>query len=663
MARDNLKPLKDQEKAEKSGYVPTGEEKKVFDQFLLRKAQLRQSRNNVYGLNIDEEMRRWDKMYFRKWADIPSSELDANQKPLAINNAFGKIQTALATLIDRNPKYVLEEDNPKYSANRALLKALGEKSFRRTNSLGQFKLSVFNQAKRGWFVGRTFNKQLVHDAKFLTSIDHKGKRAYETRQVTKLDDVVYQNLNNFNVWLDEQSRPEDFFSTRDWMWREVWHINDIRRIFPVEDFPNMKFVSAGGDTRETIDGVYTQQVSSSTGTPQGQKPGLTEMFLYENQYEDQFIIEINGVMVVWEPLPQHSKRLSCTYGYWHLRSDDTPYGIGIIEEMENDEELIDRILNMEMRQMLLTIAPAGFFSGTQDMEDENIKITPGVLRRTLDPKNVAWLQIPEGNGKGLEKVEWLQRKQEEKTGINKAIEGGELETQTGTAFEAGLQRESSLKRLRLPLRSLQYALDWEFNNRISLIQQTYSDFNVEHLASQEEINDYLDEVGKDPDFYFIENEGVPGEEKFYAKKRRSEMLNLEQAEDGDYVETEQAQFFHIKPEMLAFTGVATVDIASLLVNSSEMEKADTLRMVNLLAPLLMGPKESNAKLAKQLLQANDKDVQKWLPQDWVDYLSGKKEPQQQLPPEAAMAGGKPPQVGKPQTLVPNAAIEGTQPMS
>lgn len=657
MARDKLKPLKDQEKAEKSGYVPTGDEKKVFDQFLLRKAQLRQSRNNVYGLNIDEEMRRYDKLYFRKWADIPASELDANQKPLAINNAYGKIQTALATLIDRNPKYILEEDDPKYSANRALLKALGEKSFRRTNSLGQFKLSVFNQAKRGWFVGRTFNKQLVHDARFLTSIDHRGKRAYETRKVTKLDDVVYQNLNNFNVWLDEQTRPEDFYSTRDWMWREVWHIDDIRRIFPQSEFPNMKYVSAGGDTRETIDGVYTQQVASSTGTPQGQKPGLTEMFLYENQYEDQFIIVINGVMVVWEPLPQHSKRLSCTYGYWHLRSDDTPYGIGVIEEMENDEELIDRILNMDMRQMLLTIAPGGFFSGTQDMEDENIKITPGVLRRTLDPKNISWLQIPEGNGRGLEKVEWLQKKQEEKTGINKAIEGGELETETGTAFEAGLQKESSLKRLRLPLRSLQYALDWEFNNRIALIQQTYSDFTVEHLATQEEINKYLDEVGQDKEFYFIENEGVPGEEQFFAKRRRSEMLNVEQAEDGEYVESEQKQFFHIKPEMLAFTGVATVDIASLLVTSNEIEKADTLRMVNLLAPLLAGPKETNAKLAKQLLQANDKDINKWLPQDWIDFLAGKKPEQPAVPP---MPGEKPPTL---QTLVPNRQLEGMAPMS
>lgn len=665
MAQDkNLKPLKDQDDAKKHGYTPNGDEAKVWSAFLRRKSELLNSRKNVYGLDIDAEMRRMDKMYFRKQADIPVSELDANQRPLAINNAYGKIQTALGILIDRNPKYILEEDNPKYSANRALLKALGEKSFRRTNSLGQFKLSVFNQAKRGWFIGRTFNRQLQHDARFLKSIDDKGKRAYETRKVTKLDDVAYMNLNNFNTWLDEQTRPDDFFSTRDWMWREVWYIDDLRETFPESEFPNMKYVSSGGDTRETIEGVYAVTTSKGqTSSPQSQKPGMTEVFFYENQYADQFIIEMNGVMVVWEPLPQNNKRLSCSYGYWHLRGDDTPYGIGVIEEMEHDEEYIDRINNMDMRQLLLTIAPGGFYSGTEDMEDENMKITPGVFRRTMNPKDVTWLQIPEGNQKGMERVDWIERKQEDKTGISKILEGGMQETETGTAFETGVRRESGLRRLRLPLKSIQYALDNEFNNRIALIQQVYSDFQVEHLVDQEKINAYLDEVGEDPDFYFIENEGVPGKEVFYAKKVRSEMLNLEQAEDGDYVETESPSFFHIKPEMLAFTGIATTDISSLLINSEELEKAETLRMVNLLTPMLAMPMEQTAKLAKQLLQAYNKDIQKWLPQEWIDFLAGKKKQEKKpnglpgsvLPPEQQEL---PKPMGGAPTVVPQSEIEG-----
>lgn len=652
MSDDKIQAQPDDLKAEKSGYTPKGEELKIFNQWRRRKAALLNSRNNVYGLNIDAEMRRFDKKYFRRMADIPASELDPNQRPLAINNAFGKVQTALGILVDSSPEYILEEDNPKYTANREFVKALGEKSFRNTNSLGQFKLSVYNAAKRGWFVGRTYNKRIYTDGRFLKSINKDGKRKYETKLVTKMDDVAYVNINNFNAWLDEQTKPEDFLSTRDWMWREVLYIDDLRRMFPVEDFPNMKYVKAGGDTRESIMGVFGRQTSNMTGvSPQTSKRGMTEVFFYENQYADQLIIEINSVMVVFEPLPQDNKRLSCVYGYWHLRGDDTIYGIGVVEEMENDEELIDRILNMDMRQLLLTISPMGFYSGTEDFEDENIRISPGIMRRTLNPKDVNWLQIPQGNDTGLNKIEWIQKKQDDKTGITPTIAGAN-DQQTGqmTAFEVGVDREAALKRLALPLKSLQYALSQEFYNRISLIQQVYSDFTVEHLESQDEINDYLDEVGKDQDFYFIENEGEPGKEKFFAKRYKQVSLSVEKTDDG-YIQSENSKFFMIKPDYLEFTGYVTVDASTLLTTSAALDQANVMRMTNLLVPLLAAPPEVAAKPAKQLLKAFNMEAKDWLPQPFLDFLSGKAQPK----PGPQGLQPNPPPVAAPANPIPTTA--------
>lgn len=628
MSDDSILAQPEDLAAKKSGYTPKGEELKVYNQWKRRKAALLQSRNNVYGLNIDAEMRRMDKKYFRREADIPASELDANQRPLAINNAFGKVQTALGILVDSSPEYILEEDNPKYTANREFVKALGEKSFRNTNSLGQFKLSVFNAAKRGWFIGRTYNKRIYTDARFLKSVNKDGKRKYETKLVQKIDDVAYVNLNNFNAWLDEQTKPEDFLSTRDWMWREVLYIDDLRRMFPKEDFPNMEYVRAGGDTRESIMGVFGRQSSNMAGlSPQTSKRGMTEVFFYENQYSDQFIVEINGIMVVAEPLPQDNKRLSCVYGYWHLRGDDTIYGIGVVEEMENDEELIDRITNMDMRQLLLTISPMGFYSGTEDFEDENIRISPGIMRRTLNPKDVNWLQIPQGNNTGLERIEWLQRKQDDKTGITPTIAGAN-DQQTGqmTAFEVGVDREASLKRLALPLKSLQYALSQEFYNRISLIQQVYTDFEVEHLEPQEDINAYLDEIKQDPDFYFIENKGQAGKEKFFAKRYKQVSLGLEKTDNGNYIQSDSESFFMIKPSYLEFTGFVTVDASTLLTTSAALDQANVMRMTNLLVPLLAAPPEVSAKPAKQLLKAFNMEAKDWLPQPFLDFLSGKAQP-------------------------------------
>jgi len=205
MQGDSIEAQPDELAAEKAGWVPKGEELKVWSQFRRRKAALLQSRYNVYGLNIDAETRRMDKKYFRRMADIPASELDPNQRPLAINAAYGKIQTALSILIDGDPTYIMEADAPQYDKTKNFLKALAEKSWRNTNSKGQFKLSIFNGARRGWFGGRTFNYRLFHDARFLKDVDKSGKRKYETRLVTKMDDIAYRNLSNYNMWLDEQT--------------------------------------------------------------------------------------------------------------------------------------------------------------------------------------------------------------------------------------------------------------------------------------------------------------------------------------------------------------------------------------------------------------------------------------------------------------------------
>lgn len=673
----NLKPLKEQPTT-KPGYHPDGDELKVWNQYLRRKNELLGSRRNVYGQDIDMIMRRMDTNYFNRVANIPASELDADQAPLAINNAFGKVQSALGLLIDRNPEIVLEESNPRYTANRELIKGLAKASWKNTNSLGQLKLSIYNCAKRGWFVGRTFHRSLKHDARFLSRIEddystpdsedaaakkpvEAGKKVYDTQQITKMDDVAYVNLNNFNTWIDEQTVPEDFLSTRDWMWREVWDIEDVKRIFPKVEFPNMENVVEGGDTRETVYGVTNANTGSQTTANEAKetKKGMTELFFYENQYDDWFIVEIHGVMVCWEPLPQNSKRLSCVYGQWNLRGAETIYGVGIVEEMERNEQLIDRILNMTLRQLLLTIAPPGFFTGTEDPEDDNLKYKPGVLRRTMDPKNITFLEIPNGNENGLKVIDWLENKQDQMTGITKGLEGDPQATpgENDTAFALGVNREAGLKRLRLPLKSIQYALDWEFRNRIDLIKQVYSDFQVQRLSGKEEIDNYLDEINADPDFFFIRNEKTDKEE-FYKKSGREMQLNLEQDEQGNFVESEDKKFFKIKQKYLAFEGDVTVDVNSMLIQSEELEKADTLRLSNIVVPLFAQPPELVARPVKQMLTAFNKDPRKWLPDAWLQYLEqgGSTSKKTKTPPKLPVTEEKPMDM-KAETIVPPSNLE------
>ena len=107
-----------------------------------------------------------------------------------------------------------------------------------------------------------------------------------TAEICKVDDIWFQNLDNHNAWIDEESRPEDMYSTRDWMWREVWHIDKVKKMFPEADYPNMEFVREGGNVQERIDANSTTDSSSNGGQQQSrqQKKHMTEIFFYENQF-------------------------------------------------------------------------------------------------------------------------------------------------------------------------------------------------------------------------------------------------------------------------------------------------------------------------------------------------------------------------------------------
>jgi|GEM_PF-1640141 len=667
----NVKPLAE-EKENGSNYSPTGTEGKVHKQYLRRKQEILQSRTNVSGINIDQKMREWDKNYFNRDADIPPAEVDVDQRPIAINRAYGKVQTALGILVDRNPTYVLNENIAKFRGNREIIRALANASWKNSNSLGQFKLSVFNCAKRGFFVGRTYNRIIANMGRFPKTMESNGRIRYESRLVTHMDDIGYVNLDNRNVWIDEAARPEDMYSIRDWAWREVWHIDDIKATFPLAEFPNMRYVHSGGNTQETIYGSSQSEGNMSVTQAREHKKGMTEIFFYENYKTDWFIIEINGVMVVWEPLPQYHKRISLVTGLWSLRSAEDIYGIGVIEAMERSESLIDRINNMDLRQLLLSINPPGFYSGTEDFENEEIRLKAGVLRRTLNPKDITWLQIPKPDDGAPKRIAQIQQDEDRDTGITRAVEGDpSAQNSNDTAFELGLDKEAALKRLRIPLKSFQSALEWEAKNRIALIQQTYSDFQVEHIADQDDIFDYLDEVKKDPAYYYIENEGKSGEEKFFKKQYREVSLAVEQDEKGNFIETDHEAFFKVKPEWLAWSGSVSVDMDSLLVQSDQVEQAQTIKLTNLLMPIFQLGPEIGKKPAEQLLQAHNKDPKKWLPDAWLN--PPQKEVKPNLPPAlAALAdrnkaapGGAPtadpaaPSSSAPQsqTLVPPGAVD------
>ena len=627
MADKNIKIEKDK-KAKLESYAPVEEEKIIWDFHLKRKAQLQKNRMNVGSLNVDVEevWREADNLYEK--AEAADDEAVEDESNLALRQAFAKVNIAQANLIDRNPVFILKSQSERYQANKLLIKGLAQNSWDRSNSLQQLKNFGHNAGRYGFAAARTYHRVIEKEVRFRTGRkDEKGKEIVDKRTITSFDEIYFQNLSPFNVWLDEQTRPGDIHSTRDWCWRELWDIDDLKKKFPITEFPNMKFVGAGGNLEKRENAqegeggggnfkVGGKEVTPDKGAELG-RDNRVEVFFYENQSRDWLIVEADKTMISWEMLPQNKKNLSLTYTWWNLRNDSTPYGIGIPEILKNDDKMIEKINNLTIAQIKHSIVPSGWYEGTDDLEGQTVKLKPGEFRKKTPGTKVDFVQQPTPNLAAVgNTVDRIQEKINTNTGVTKPIEG---EVTGKTLGEVSIAREAGLKRLRLPLGNIKFALDIEFKNRIDLIKQVYSLPKVERLMDMDKILNYTAEVNFDRQFYFWEGEGE--DSKFFIKRFREENLKLEQGKDGSFVESEQDKFFKIKPEGLIWEGDVNVKIDSILLVSEELVRMRKARLAELITKFLSYIQQSPELIKKTLnnvIKSYEEEPSDWLPPNLLE---------------------------------------------
>lgn len=574
---------------------------------------------------------------------------DSNwQSDISQPNPFIKIQIALSILIDQNPEGVFSAGSKKFQATSELIRQLYKRSWETAKSKQQLKLFTFNLAKYGWAVARTYPLRITRKVKNLIEFDQENpdKSKYEDKEVVEFNDIFRENLDPWNCWIDDMALPDNQFSIRDWAWRKVYPMDAFK-----EEFGNWKLAD-----KVQPGGVTTERLDTTPSNPQKQfkEPDLVEVYFYENRLKDMFVVIANGVPVVLSPLPisdaKGLKKLSLWQTYWNLRSATCPLGVGIYEAMRYDQNLLDRIRNMTIDQLTLSIYKMFFFQGTQSLtETGDIKITPGQGKQVLDPKNINWLEIPGPGKDAWMGLDVFKQDVDESSGITDPLLGNV----TGkTAFEIAQAKEAALKRLKNPLENITDALNTEAYITVALAQLIYSIPEVFAITDPELIDAYLKEVQSDPQLYERDEQGG-----FNAKVFPEFPLNLDKNEQGDLIETKETKFFRVKPNSLNWEGVINIKSQSVLAPSKELNKTLTMEMYQMVIPLLVQPPELYAKIAKDIVKLYDKDPKDVLPDLWVNPPPPQPEPlfipaeQAALPPggmpDVSMAGVNPGQTVKP----------------
>lgn len=585
---------------------------------------------------VEDETKGWASSYQK----IGASDW---QSDIAQPNPYKKIQVAISILVDQNPSGVFNPASRQYEAVTALVKQLYQRSWDKAKSKQQLKLFIFNLAKYGWACGRTYPLKITRKVKELVEFnqDEPDKSVYEEKEVVEYNDVFRENLDPWNVWIDDMAKPNDTLSLRDWSWRKVYTMDRAEEEFG--SWKNWKYVKPGGITTDKIeeDKSLSKKFTSKD---------LVEILFYENVAKDMFGVIANGVPVLMTPLPisdsEGHKKLSLWQAYWTLRHANCPYGIGIYEAMKNNNSLYDIISNMSIDQLVLSIYKMFFYQGTNQLTDTGeIKIRPGVGKQTLDPKNINFLEVP---GPGKEALEWreiIRRDLDEDSGITDPLLG---QITGKTAFEIAQAKESALKRLKTPLDNVCDALDTEAMITVSLMQLIYSIPEVYTITDQRLIEKYLQEVGGDPNLF------QRGEnDEFQALVYPEFQMNLEEDKDGNLIETEESRFFRIKPNFLKWNGIINIESQSVLTPSKQIDKALDLEMYNILLPLLAQPPQIYSKVAKEICKLYDKDPEDILPDMWLvspEELQAQQQAQEPLfiRREDLAQQGQPPQGQAPQ---------------
>lgn len=290
------------------------------------------------------------------------------------------------------------------------------------------------------------------------------------------------------------------------------------------------------------------------------------------------------------------------------------YGVGIPEIMRQDKNLLDKIRNMSIDQLVLSIYKMFFYDGTFDSEDTQIKLRPGRGQRVLDPAKLKWLEVPDGGQAAVAREEMLRGNLEESTGISKTLAGAVVNDPNIKALALQQAKEAALSKLKTPLDNIIDALEDEAVLRWSLIQElNMFPEEVEKMVDPKKIEAYMLEIENNKELFYHDQD----EQAVYALRYPEISANLKQGEDGTYRPSQEKMFFHITPDKIRWNGEIKFSAESLLVGNKELQKQMDLDMANLLIPLFTGSPEANLKPAKQILKLYGKDEEDWLPDIWL----------------------------------------------
>lgn len=632
--KSTLEEIKTEQEAINEPINIKPEQKEVAEYVVKRADEMKQFRKS---LKIEEKWREADIEYVpseleltktkgKKFEQDQDTGLRSRMVPIGSdeenwrsNNSdatlLAKIQTALSIIVDRNPEATLVALQKRYEKTNALVYSLWKRNWEINNSKEIYKLFIFNLMKYGWAPGRIYPKTVKYNKRVLVELDPNDatKNKYEDKENIWFNDICRSNLNPYRTWIDEMTKPYQPFTMND-CYYEVDIPYDLAEL-EYGNYENFKLVKR--DSKVVPDYNEKQYKNNE----EKQRKDIVTIGFYENRIKDLFVIMAPAQKIPIHicPLPNDDGMLSLFHTPWILRSAESPYGISLWEIIRQDKELYDKMTNMTMDQLVLSIMKMFFYTGTSNvLGDGKIKIKPGVGKQIVNGK-VDWLEVPGPGAESWEGLKYLKSKMDDNSGITPTLEGQVTGKTLGEILHA---KEAALKRMKMPLDNVIDAIEQDAYITISWMIQKYTTPELKEFADLKELQAYEEENQIERSQLFQANP-QPGSELpggYQATYYPNLSLHLEDS-NGELKESNESKFFQIGKDIpigqLRWKGIFKVIPKTMIAPSQELEQQKKAQLANQLAPLLVQPPELYLKLATEMIKAVEEDPEDWLPDSWL----------------------------------------------
>ena len=594
---------KEEKQQHNPNYTPQGEEKLARDWAYKRYNQMKDAPER------QRMEKKWDK-YLAQWESLrEEKDRDEWQSNHRVPLTTAIVETVLSEVIDQSPRPIImprgTEDAPKARVM--------SKIFDYTWETGDGDIAVYDILKDAFILGTGIGQEYYwREARKVYNDKGKEETVYD------FDDVYLEPVRLQDFYVDEKARGfTGPFQARDAVRRYVMDIDDFHSIFDNsswDTFKNAKIVVPGGDVNQY------EFFKPPTGFDNGKD--VEVLWYWSRKPHDCLYIVANDVLIFKGPNPYKHKQLPFARAV-DVKRTHMFYGKGESELLESINDELDTYRQMMIDRNHLDIDKMFFVSPYLNLSDEDLMARPHGAIPADDvngAKAIEYGDIPRSVELGLKH---LEDDSVISTGINPRAQAL---PQSGTATEAAILKESTLKRIRLKMKLFyREFLTPIARMRVANILQYYSQPKFEKIIGDAGTQDYKNEVAK------LKQDGLVEEINGEAYAKNWKQLRTEDTafdfsnKDGKMSEVSRPgfNFFPLKPEYFMPVASGGYDIrfeaGTILPPSKSLMKEEMSQLTDRILNVAMAMPGSYdpVKTMDQLIRVNDRNPADFKPKEIV----------------------------------------------